>query len=923
MIKALLLAVTVVQGPPQQVGSGARTPAWSRDGRVAFAAAGDLWVVSGFGSSAPGAPVRVTRGPAWDRDPAWTPAGELVFSSDRSGDPDLWRVRVGPDGAPGEPERLTRDPAPETEPVVLPDGTIVFVRGVAAASDLWRLSPDGRETRLTNEPGADVSPTVSADGRRVAWLAGRIEGDEVRVMDVASGEARGFEAAGVFDVAWSPADDRLALARRGLEPGIWVTGLSGRPRSLVSENTGTLAWSPEGAWLALGAEPAPDVGYNGDPDRVTDRSGPGPAENATSLWLLPAPPPASPRTVSLELGDVAAADRLAEYDRVGERVARLYAPGPGSSRDAAAWTQRWRAARERHRAQAARATNREELDAVIHALLLERPPLRAAARGRAAVSSANRAATAAGVEILAAGGNVVDAAVAVSFAIGVVEPDASGLGGYGEMLIHLEGMSEPVAIEFMTRIPEAFGETVSTERPEGPRSPNVPGTVAGMELAWRKYGSGRVSWARVLAPAIRLAENGYVVTDGLATTLRREWLEFSRYESSRALFFPDGRPLVEGDTLRNPDLARTLRAIAEGGADAFYRGDIARTIAADLGAHGNLVRESDLARYFAVERKPVHTTYRGHDVYSGPPPVTGGPLLAAKLNLLEQAPRGRSMTDDAAELHALIETWKLQPSTGGRIADPDQWPVDVSPFESKDTARARWRCFDPARATPPGAVARGCATASGGGEAEADEETGRSTGTTAFAVADADGNAVAVTQTLGTWGGNFYVTPGLGFLYNDKAVPYRGPSDRFGAPLPFGRVGTVIAPTLVYDGTGAGSRPMLAVGAAGNAWITAAVYTAVVGVVDFGLGPQQALELPRMLVSGGGFGSQRGEPVIQMEAGFDPAAIRALEAMGHRFRAISLPGELRMGYGAAVLIRDGRATAGADPRRAGAAGAVR
>jgi gamma-glutamyltranspeptidase len=182
---------------------------------------------------------------------------------------------------------------------------------------------------------------------------------------------------------------------------------------------------------------------------------------------------------------------------------------------------------------------------------------------------------------------------------------------------------------------------------------------------------------------------------------------------------------------------------------------------------------------------------------------------------------------------------------------------------------------------------------------------------------------VAVTQTLGTWGGNFYVTPGLGFLYNDKAVPYRGPSSSFGASLPFGRVGTVIAPTLVYDGTGARKRPLLAVGAAGNAWITAAVYTVVVGVIDFGLGPQQALELPRMLVGGGGgFGGPR-ETIIQIEDGFSPAVIRELEAMGHQFRRISLPGELRMGYGAAVVIRDGRATAGADPRRSGAAGAVR
>jgi gamma-glutamyltranspeptidase len=172
---------------------------------------------------------------------------------------------------------------------------------------------------------------------------------------------------------------------------------------------------------------------------------------------------------------------------------------------------------------------------------------------------------------------------------------------------------------------------------------------------------------------------------------------------------------------------------------------------------------------------------------------------------------------------------------------------------------------------------------------------------------------VAVTQTLGTWGGNFYVTPGLGFLYNDKLVTPRGGR---GGSQPGARVGTVIAPTLIYRGEGVSKQPLMALGAAGNAWITSAVYEIVVGVLDHGLGPQAALEQPRFLPGG------RGGP-IQIEDGFDSAAIRRLEEMGHEFRRISLRGELRMGYGAAVLIGEGRATAGADPRRSGAAGAVR
>jgi gamma-glutamyltranspeptidase len=477
-------------------------------------------------------------------------------------------------------------------------------------------------------------------------------------------------------------------------------------------------------------------------------------------------------------------------------------------------------------------------------------------------------------------------------------------------------MTEPVAIEFMTRLPEAHSaalDRLNGENVHGALLANVPGTVAGMELAWRKHGSGRVSWARLIEPAIRIAERGFVLDDALATTLAREEEAFARHESSRALFFRGDHPLESGDTLRNPDLAWTLRQIAEHGAEAFYRGEIAERIVSDLRAHGNPVTREDLRRYFAAERRPVRTTYRGKAVYAGPPPVTGGASLIAKLNLLENAARGTSPTDDAAKLHAMLEAWKLQPSTAERIADPDLWPTDVTPFERKDTAALRWRCFDAGHASPPN-VLSGATCAAASSDNGEHTRPGRSTGTTAFAVADVQGNAVSVTQTLGTWGGNFYVTPGLGFIYNDKFTSYRSDRNAYGTRLPYARNTTVISPTIVYDGDGPEKRPLMALGAAGNAWITSAVYAMVVGVVDHGLGPQEALELPRMLPSGG---------TIQMEDGFAPAAIAQLERMGHTFRRISLKGELRMGYGAAVMIKAGRAIAGADPRRSGAAGAAR
>jgi gamma-glutamyltranspeptidase len=525
------------------------------------------------------------------------------------------------------------------------------------------------------------------------------------------------------------------------------------------------------------------------------------------------------------------------------------------------------------------------------------------------------------------------------------------------MLVHLKGMAEPTLIEFMTAVPELASIT-NPSFPAGGRFPsdgpvlaNVPGTVAAMHLAWTKYGSKRLTWAQLIEPAIRAAASGYEVSEGLATTLSVEREGFLKYPASRALFFRDGIPLVAGDTVRNPDLAWTLRQIARGGADAFYRGTVARRMVEELSKEGNAIRLPDLERYEARERAPVSGTFRGNAVYASAPPVAGGATLIAELNALEQFTSPRPYTEDAPSLHAVIEAWKLAPR-GARIADPAIWPVNVEPAISKDAARLRWTCFDPARASradvpqggcaiapPPAtasfatrAAAQPSAVASSPGrpalgewapqcDHESPQRAGgrcRSTGTTAYAVADADGNMVSTTQTLGTWGGGFYVSPGLGFLYNDKVTSYGTDPNAPGARVAGARHGSTITPTLAFHGTGPTKQPWFAIGAAGNAWITSAVYQTFVGIADGGLGPQAALELPRFQT---GRRSADGV-VLQMEQGVAPGVLRQLEAMGHRFEFISLPGEIRQGYGAAVVIQDGRVTAGADPRRAGAAGAV-
>ena len=932
---ALLLQATTE--PSVAVPAGARDPAYARDGRLAVAVHGDIWLRSSSGTWTP-----LTSGASWDREPAWsTDGGSLYFSSNRGGNFDIWRVRVDASAGESEPERLTTSTEDEGEPAPLADGRVIFVRGRGSGARLFSLASDGTTQRLTTDRTAERWPAATMDGKSLAWVAVTESGRRLRLrLSGAIADSTLALPPNAEHPQWSPAGDRITYTVGGNRPGVFVTALDGRYANLVSPRHAVSAWTPDGRSLTLVEIPDDNVGYNGDPDRLGDRDVTMLADGGR-MWTLPAPTLPDAGLAEQSAASVAREEYNARtFDELWTRQATLYYASP----DAADRRARWEALKTKYRPLALAATTKDDLRAVLHDMLREHPPYRAPASGRAAVSSAHPIATAAGLEILGKGGNVVDAAAAVSFALGVVEPDASGVGGYGQMLVYQKGMPQPKLIEFMSRVPEDAGlENGSLMRngrlpDDGPVLANVPGTVAAMHLAWKRWGSGKVTWEEILAPAIRAAREGYVVSEGLATTLATERDHFLKYDGSRALFFRNGQPLHAGDTIRNPDLAWTLEQIAKGGADAFYKGAVAKRIVDDLRAHGNAMQLSDLARYYAADREPVAGSYRGYSVFSSAPPVSGGAQLVGTLNLLEQFGAYKAYTDDPATLHAMLSAWLLVPSSRGRIADPGLWPTNIEPFTSKDTARTRWKCFDPAKAinanvltddkltcaTPDKRTASVPLTRPPACEAhgfDADSTLPcHSAGTTAFVVADADGNVVATTQTLGTWGGNFYVSPGLGFIYNDKLGSYPNDPDAYGARLPFARHGSTIAPTIVFQGNGTQRHAVLALGAAGNAWITSAVYQTLVGVLDQHLDPQAALELPRFLL--GGRGQARGAS-IQMEDGFSPEVMRRLEALGYDPQIISMMGELRMGYGAAVTIGDGRVTAGADPRRAGAAGAVR
>jgi gamma-glutamyltranspeptidase len=348
-----------------------------------------------------------------------------------------------------------------------------------------------------------------------------------------------------------------------------------------------------------------------------------------------------------------------------------------------------------------------------------------------------------------------------------------------------------------------------------------------------------------------------------------------------------------------------------------------------MAANGGIITVEDLAQYRAMERAPLAGRYRGHMVYSAPPPVSTGLQIVETLQILDNytPKRGATYATDADFLHHAIEAWRVRDG-GSQIADPERWPINLGSHLEPDHALERFTLIDPRKVyvAPQGGRGRGGGPGEGapGGpfppayatldDAVADGVAGPEiqTGTTAFAAADAEGNMVAVTQTLSTWGGNFYVSKGLGFLYNDHFRGGRGGTG-YGSMLPLMRSSSTSSPTLVFAPGAEGFTPRLAVGAAGNAWIPASVYDVILNVVDGGMSAQRAIEAPRFLIGNAPGGRSR----VQIEDRIPRAVLGDLESRGHTFVKVGRKGEVKYGYAAVALVNAARGTAegGAEPRR--------
>ena len=528
------------------------------------------------------------------------------------------------------------------------------------------------------------------------------------------------------------------------------------------------------------------------------------------------------------------------------------------------------------------------------------------------VVSTDEYATQVGLDVLMAGGNAIDAGIAVQFALAVVNPEAGNIGGGGFMIVRTAS-GETAAVDYREKAPLAATRdmyldadgNLTDKSVVGHLAAGVPGTVSGMWAAHERFGT--LAWADLVQPAVELAE-GFEVKQRFLGSLGISMVEaLAAYPASASQFLPrDGAPPLVGDTLRQPDLAATLGRIRDLGTDGFYRGETADLIVAEMQRGGGIMTHEDLAVYEAAWRDPISFTYRDHTVISMPPSSSGGATMAEIANILEGYHLSSMGWQSPEQIHLFAEAAKRAYADRNHyLADPDFVDMPLDRMTSRTYAQERAATISETAATPSTDVGPGME----GGPGEGEE-------TTHFSIVDAEGNAVSVTTTINSWYGSKVTVAGAGFVLNNEMDDFAakpGTPNQFGlvqgennAVGPGKRMLSAMSPSIVLDPNG---NLRMVTGTPGGSTIITTVFQTISNVVDYGMNVVQAVNAPRV------HHQHLPDQIYYEAAGLPLDVVEALEALGHRVvERGDVSGDVQ-----AILVANGMLTAWSDPRRGGVA----
>jgi len=519
---------------------------------------------------------------------------------------------------------------------------------------------------------------------------------------------------------------------------------------------------------------------------------------------------------------------------------------------------------------------------------------------QAVVSSARIEASRIGIDILKKGGNVVDAAVAVGFALGVCEPSTSGLGGGGFMLLRLADQTEPVFLDFRETAPRKASENMWRRNPAGRvadhenaiggKSIGVPGEAAGLFYALHHYGT--MDKASVINPAAELADSGFTVTPMMESHFKKGEPFLKKYEGSRRVY-SDENIIRAGRICRNPELAAVLRSLASHPDDWFYTGELADRMIADIRKDGGVMTKEDLEHFVPVLRAPVQGTYRGYRIYSSNLPSSGGTHIIQMLNILENFEVGALKVNSAEYLHLFSEAFKkVYADRAGYMADADFYEVPVRGLTDKAYARHIAAGISLERCSPVSVE---------------DPWQYEHPDTTHYSIGDSRGNLVSVTKTINHFCGSCLVPEGTGFLLNDTLADFSTAAGDINAVAPLKKPLSTMSPTIILkDG-----KPFAVLGSPGGERIICTMVQVISKLIDHGMDIAEAIASPRM--------TENTKNKIVYESRMAPAEISRAEQLGHRMEQV-LPYDIKMGgMQGVVYLPDGTMEGSADPRRDGVA----